>query len=203
MGNRYLDEFFELKCSGDVLNVVGQMNKGEKEITEAMALIQKMRHPALHGPRPMTWIDLCSGNGLVAVLAAHLFPWCRVIATDIRARDRTAFLRQGDVRGFEYREMDIHDYLPEPGYIIMTASHPCTELAVRAVKMARLYADAYAIMPCCIGDTSRFRFSHLVREKLSRYEQWCLGLWSLAGLDAELSHDRNVLSPANCIIYKH
>lgn len=101
----YLDQFLSLKCAGDVLNVIAPIQKAQKEISESMAIIHRLRSIALKNPMKSILLDICAGNALTSVIAAHLLPFKKVIAIDIKKRIR----RWDSVRRFVYWQTDIND----------------------------------------------------------------------------------------------
>src|SRR3972149_11311889 len=85
----YLKEFLNLKCAGDVLNVVSPLGrKPAKEITETMAVITRIRATIFENPGLYSIYDLCAGNALTSVLSAHLLPLDAIVAVDKRTRNR-------------------------------------------------------------------------------------------------------------------
>lgn len=195
---RYVEEFMSLKCAGDVLNAVHPIgNKIEKEITEAMAIIKNLRGFILSSPGPHRVVDLCSGNALVPVLAAFLFPNTITIAIDKKYRDRKWHL----VKNFTYLETDIYenyvyDFIDEN--TIITAVHPCQNLAKRVISIYKnSKAKGLILMPCCEGNLTK-KYPQYIQEKLSSYDLWAWELAEEAG--GNIHADKHCLSPKNLII---
>ena len=220
----YLNWFFGLRCAGDVLNAVSPIGKQPaKEITEAVAVVRAVRRlllagagqgagtkAAFEGMRGWELIDLCSGNALVPVLAAHLFPLKWSWATDKRARKRPW---QG-VKRFTYHTaaLDVSRYdftlsgaMPTYGErFVVTAVHPCGQLAYHVVR--HFLADALCrhlvLMPCCAdGEHHSYGF---LDAKLDGYDRWCLALCDMLAdggcVNVRAERDAHVLSPLNVVI---
>jgi len=194
----YANQFFSLKCSGDVMNSVGYLgHKPIKEISETMGVMKYVRRTVLKNSKhPMVLYDLCAGNALTSVLAVHLFPFQKAIAVDKLPRDRN----WKRVERFEYHTADIFSLQPEffeEGSVIV-AVHACTNLARRVVELYNTSKAKYLIlMPCCHGRLSE-RYPELIIEKLGKYILWA---WDLAKqCNGHIVEDLNVLSPKNCIV---
>ena len=56
--SKYVSQFLSLKCVGDVLNNVLPINKPTKEITEAMAIVQRMKGVFLSNPMKYRLFDV-------------------------------------------------------------------------------------------------------------------------------------------------
>jgi len=195
--NTYLKEFLALRCAGDVLNATHPVSKAAKEITEAMAVVKRLKSWAIQHPMELILWDLCAGNALTGILAAYLLPFKRVIAVDRKRRKRQGYQ---NVRRWEYRECDVSEILPEiDSNSILVASHPCGQAAI---DICMLYAEtdarAMAILPCCVGKLQG-KFTALEHNRFSRYEQWCLGLARLVG--GNCKRDNHVASPANILVW--
>ncbi len=74
VSSRYVDEFLSLNCAPDVLGAVGPINNPSKEISEAMAVIRRLRPIVLkEGSVSLVgMLEFCAGNALTSVLACHL-----------------------------------------------------------------------------------------------------------------------------------
>lgn len=68
----YVSEFLSFKCAGDVLNIVNPVKRAEKEISESMAIINKLRPLVLADPMKYTLIDMCAGNALANLFNLNL-----------------------------------------------------------------------------------------------------------------------------------
>ena len=210
----YLSEFLSLKCVGDVWNVVNPLGtKAQKEITESMAMIHVLRSIVLRRPMELHLIDMCAGNALTSVLAAHLLPIALATAVDKRERKR----RWDAVKRFRYIVRDIKEFEHvdyrdntgkyNPHSIIVMAVHPC-KTAPDIVKyfIQSEAAEYLLMMPCCRGGVDRFvkRFTTLELEKFGRYEQWCLYLAELCreskGVKVQVYRDKKCISPCNIMI---
>lgn len=196
---RYLESFFRLRCAPDVLAATGPIFHGDKEITEAMAVIEAIRSKTLSAPMEYDLLDVCSGNALVPILAAHLLPVARATAVDIKKRSG----RYERVKRFTYVETSFQDHnVMAP--TILTAVHPCKELACDAAMYAtsRLKVKMAVIMPCCVGPIC---YSKVVANfaKLSKYERFALDIalyMEDMGWSVTCQRDTHVLSPANMVI---
>jgi hypothetical protein len=201
----YLSQFHNLKCSGDVLNVVNPLGKNSvKEITESMAIIKWLKGIVIKQPMKYILYDLCAGNALTGILAAHLLPVEDVYAVDKRDRNRDWSLCQR----FSYVNFDIDSNLVNSDLIyplqsIIVSVHPCTRLANRIVDiyLENSHVEHLIMMPCCEGQKNEVFLNTIplpIRNKLSRYELWC---WQLAEkVGGTFVIDNKVLSSKNGII---
>lgn len=196
--NRYLEEFLNYRCSGDILNVVNPLgHKASKEITEAVTMIKKLRLITLNYPMKYTVYDFCAGNALSSILSVHLLPVKNAIAVDKTLRDRKYF----KVKRFEYLEQDIYQFdestIPEDS--IVTAIHSCGDLAKRICDIYLNSKAKYLILiPCCNGTFDIHRYPPIVREKIGKYMLWSTEL--MHKVNGRISIDNYCLSPKNCII---
>ena len=192
----YVSQFLSMKCAGDVLNIVAPLGaKAAKEITESMAIIQALRPIALQHPMEYHLHDLCAGNALTSVLAVHLLPIKYAAAIDIKPRSRNWLA----VDRFTYYRSDIMEWT-SVGSNIIISSHPCRETAIKIVD---LYLNSPQVkhlimMPCCKGHLPANYFPRLIREKLTKYEQWSVWLAERAGGGIYL--DKKCISPCNAVI---
>jgi len=195
---KYIQDFFSLKCSGDVLNAVSPIgNRAEKEITEALAILKSLRGFILKSSTEYNILDLCSGNALVPVLSAFLFPISKATAIDKKYRDRKWYL----VKKFQYVELDIYDdriYEFVDSKTIITAVHPCKNLAKRTIEIyQKSEAEGLIIMPCCEGSLTQ-KYPQYIKDKLPSYDLWT---WELANLvEGNIHKDIHCLSPKNLVI---
>lgn len=74
--NRSLvDKFLSLRCAGDVLESLQPLNgETSRKITEAMALIDVVRPLILRHKGEYKLVEVCAGEPVTAVIAAHLLP---------------------------------------------------------------------------------------------------------------------------------
>jgi len=194
----YLDEFLSLKCSGDVLNIVSPIQNAQKEITESMAVLKKVRKISLKNPMNYILYDFCAGNALTSVLAAHLLPIKQVIAIDNRERSRDWY----KAKRFTYEFSDIYDYpvnrINKDSIIV--SIHPCSNLAERVIEIYNnSMAEFLILMPCCNGSI-RIGTPDLIREKIGKYLIWCWDLASRCIGRVNMVIDSKCLSPKNCIL---
>ena len=194
--NKYISEFFNLKSSGDVLNVVYPVLNMQKEITESMAVMRHIRKITLKEPMKYTLYDLCAGNALTSVIAVHLLPIKKAIAIDKKVRKRKWHL----AKRFSYINEDI--FSVHPTYFekdaILIGVHACTNLTDRIIELYQQSAAKYLIlMPCCVGKI-KINYPDIIKAKLGKYMIWC---WQLSNkCNGRFSIDEHVLSPKNIII---
>jgi hypothetical protein len=192
----YVSQFLSLKCAGDVLNIINPLgNHAEKEISESMGIIKYLRDITLKSPMKHTLYDLCAGNALTSVIAAHLLPIKNAVAIDKRCRNRD----WQKARNFSYQFEDIFNLDPamfEEDSIII-GIHACEKLAKQIIKLYRESKAKYLIlMPCCEGSLSgKYQ---LVCDRLGKAFTWCLELAIMA--DGRMIQDNRILSPKNIVI---
>lgn len=201
---RYVNEFLSLKCAPDVLATVGYLgNKPDKEITEAYAIIKKLKKIVLNEPNKYELIDLCSGNALVPIIAAHLLPINYSYAVDKKPRDRN----WSNTLRFQYILEDIYNFnigikrSPTPSFIL-TSVHCCKNLAERAIELYNRTEEVkhLILMPCCIGnlDTSLLRF---IKKEANDDLAWVTKLATQCKGDVHVSKDNFVMSPKRYVIH--
>ena len=196
----YVSEFLSLKCAGDVLNIANPVMRVEKEISESMAIIKRLRPLALSAPMKYTLVDMCAGNALTSLIAIHLLPFHQAIAVDKRPRSR----KWDKAKRFKYVTADIYDatgYLPVEGEFVIMSSHACGELSRRIIE---IYNDNpnckhLVMLPCCIG-RYRSTIPHVLSKKIGKYLLWCHDLWLSAHGHSTISSDDKCLSPCNVVI---
>ena len=197
----YERHFYDLRCSPDVLATVGFVANIQKEITESMGMIRKLKRFALARPNEYGLIDLCAGNALTSVLAIHLLPFKWAMAIDNKPRER----EWDRAKRFAYQVDDIMDphvldvLLPQLSPYVIVSVHACGQLAERAIE---LYQNTEAarhlvLMPCCEG-IGKNRVPLVIRKKIGHYLAWAWHLNDLAG--GKLYVDKNVTSPKRAII---
>jgi len=198
--NHYLNEFLSLQCAPDVLATVGYMGKkADKEITEAMAIIKRLRTITLREPNRYDLIDICSGNALVPVIAAHLLPIKNAIAMDKLPRQRNWHL----AKRFFYQETDVYTALwtalDTP--TILTAVHGCRDLAEEAVRIYnRIDAIRHLIlMPCCVGNLPG-AVLQFIKDAAGESVAWTTKLALQCEGRIRIGRDTGVLSPKNYVI---
>lgn len=201
----YTSEFLSMKCSGDVLNVVSPMARAEKEITESMAIIKKLRPIALSAPMKYTLIDLCAGNALTSVLAIHLLPFNNAVAVDKRPRSR----HWDNIKRFKYTQADIHTtpyygYAPNDSESVIISSHACGDLSRRIIEIYNDYplCKHLIMLPCCVGKI-KTTMPPVLSKRLGKYLLWCHELWLSAHGHSTISSDNKCLSPCNTVITAH
>ncbi len=203
--NRYLEEFFSLKCAGDVINAVTPLNRAMKEITEAMGVVRHLKPFFLHHPMQRGLLDIGAGNALASILAVHLLPVKNALSIDKKPRHRPGHCNVkrfacvwGDAFLSCWTESEHH---LEPGRTsVIVSVHPCSELATRVVDIY-LHSPQYiglVLMPCCNGKQGDKKIPTAFRSRISRYEAWAW--WLAERAKGDLFVDKNVLSPCNAIV---
>lgn len=202
----YVDRFFSLNCSGDVLNVLGKFSNPSKEITESMSIIKQMKDLTIKKPMEYTMLDLCAGNCLTSVLAAHLLPIKHAYAIDIREKGK----RFDGVNRFSYLKMDMKD----PSFIsnlskevdlnapiIITGVHACKDLALEIIHLHKTIPNSHLfLMPCCKGQINHAVLSipSGLQKRFTKYELWS---WYLANeAQGDFIIDKGITSPCNIIV---
>jgi hypothetical protein len=201
MSNRYVNEFVSLKCAPLVLETVGHLgNKPDKEISEAMGLIKRIKKFALKNPNKFQVVDLCSGNALVPVIAAHLLPITKSYAIDKLNRKR----QWNVTKNFEYHITDIYDNRMHKFFkvpTILTVVHSCKSLAEEAINIFNKYDQIkfLALMPCCQGSLNSSFLQFLKAESNSSIA-WTSKLVSQCNGSVNVYKDKYIISPRNHII---
>jgi hypothetical protein len=203
----HLEEFLSLRCAGDVLNAVGQVHCAEKEITEAMGVVTRIRKLVLAHPGEYTVVDLCAGNCLTSVLIAHLLPVKEVVAVDIRENKKLL-----PVNKLNYVQKNIYDAdlitainrggKETDSKIIIVSVHACGELANRVVRIFNeTRSDMLVLIPCCNGKIDNSRFKDFEIAVMTKYGAWTLQVAKkLQTDDVRIVKDENIISPRNFVI---
>ena len=198
--SRYVDDFLTIKSAPDILGTVGYLgNKPGKEISEAWAIIKRLRNETLNHAGDYQLVDLCSGNALVPVIAAHLLPVTHSFAVDKLERKRN----WSNARNFTYIQSDINDLLPslfnKP--TILTGVHCCSSAAAKVIKIFNSNENIkhMLLMTCCIGnlDSPILQF---IKGEANRDVAWVTKLALQCKGKVRISRDKYVLSPKNFII---
>jgi hypothetical protein len=195
---KYVKEFLQLNCAPDVLGAVGSTGNLMKEITESMAILKRLKPMLLQNKMKYGLIDLCAGNALTGIMAAHFLPIREVVAIDNRDSYRK---RVSQVKRFDYRHDDIYNIELAPNMVaplIVISVHPCGKLAAQVIKLAKMWgAERLIMMPCCNSEPGVDRYPFL---KMSHYDRWAVRLGDLLEKDYTIYRDTNCLSPKNVII---
>jgi hypothetical protein len=209
--NKYIKEFFSLNCHKDILDIIGNINNLDKEITEAMSIIHLTKRVALNKDIK-TLIDFCSGNALLPIISSFLFKFELNIATD--KNDYHINKEYHRIENFMYLLQDINEIFIRINPVslvdsfdnnqsIITAIHPCKNLARQVINVYNHTNAKYlCIMPCCIGDfKNKIKMPRFMLKRFSKYELWCLDLANeIENSKIKIIHDKNVISPRNIII---
>uniref|UniRef100_A0A6M3XG35 Putative methyltransferase n=1 Tax=viral metagenome TaxID=1070528 RepID=A0A6M3XG35_9ZZZZ len=197
---KYLGKFLSLDCCGDILNIVTPLSHAPKEITESMAIIERLRGEVLPDPMKYQILDLCAGNALTSLTSVFLLPVKQAVAVDKKKRNRDYH----KANRFRYVELDIFtdetfNFIDENTIII--SIHPCRGMAARVVEIYNNSpARSLYLMPCCIGNY-RIPAKQFLCKNLGKYQAWCYYLASLCNGSIEI--DANCISKANAVISAH
>lgn len=196
MSNQYLDQFFKLKCCGDVLNSVSTMSKATKEITESMAVIKYIKKIVLPEPMKYDVLDLCAGNALTSVLSVFMLPVRNAIAVDKHKRKG----HYEKVKRFCYHETDISKIGCMANDITISV-HPCQTADLVVEMWNNSNSKALVLIPCCNGNFEDVVARAWLREKMSQYDVWTYHLASkIKEGKVSVVRDPHILSPRNNVI---
>lgn len=198
---KYVSEFLSLRCATDIIGISYPVQRMPKEISEAMAMVRRVRSWALNDPNTYALVDLCSGNGLVPLLTAFTLPIKHNYAVDSKPRDR----EWDKVRKFSYIHGDIYsnhiqELIENAGdKVILTSCHACKNLASRVVELYQECKNVkkLVLMPCCVGKLP-FNVSDDMLKQMGRDNLWALYLNQMA--EGRLTKDDAAMSPKNRII---
>lgn len=200
ISNKYINNFYRLNCSEDILNICYPINNREKEITEAYGIYRILKSLVLKNQDiKYRIVDLCAGNALSSIMAAFMLPISTCHAVDIKKRERD----WDRIKKFYYCELDIYSdfiYSLINENTIIISTHPCSKLALRVIDIfKKSKAKHLLLMPCCTGEISYSdNPSKFLYKALGKYKYWCYSLASL--VNGKLKEDINIISPKNIII---
>jgi len=203
----YLNEFKALKCANDILTVLSPIPKMEKEISEAMTILNALiRTVGSLGIELHNIYDLCAGNGLAGVLITHMYKRANVTAVDIHKRVR----EWEKIDRFQYLEADIAilKHRDVSGGILIS-SHPCANAKYLVQMFRQLNPKALIMIPCCSGKV-KYDIPQAVQDKLGDYASWCFSLYQESKIFAEteslekiklcMYYAKKCVSPRNIVI---
>lgn len=195
----HYDNFLKLRCAQDVLDAVRPLNKEVKEVSEAMAATNCLRWTTMHPSRMFNLLDLCAGNAVGSVLAAHRFVFSSVTAIDkkpVRMAQKTSRVQRFNYVKMDIFSNDIYSYISSR--TILIAIHACSDKAKRITEIWNKSDARFLVMiPCCVGKWSMSTKPFLLK-KLGPYLSWCL---HLAGeVNGSLTVDEKMVTPCNGII---
>jgi len=204
----YLNSFFNLRSSAQILQVYERISCGAKEISEGMAMRERVREIVLQEPMEYTLLDLCSGNGLIPIIAIFTLPLKEAIASDKKPHEHNYFL----VRNFKYLKLDLYDdktvretlqKIRDP--IILTSMHPCKALAQKVIEIYQNFTKIRHVIlcPCCPGHYTNPKIVEEKEEKFNQnhYDRWALTLnHKLQGI---MERDTKMISPRNIFLQKN
>ena len=199
---KYLNKFLSLDCCGDILNIVTPISHAPKEITESMAIIERLRGEVLPDPMKYQILDLCAGNALTSLTSVFLLPVKQAVAVDKKKRNRDYH----KANRFRYVELDIFtdeifNFIDENTIIISV--HPCRGMAARVVEIYNNSpARSMYLMPCCIGKY-RIPAKQFLCENMGKYQAWCYYLASLCNGSIDIEIDANCISERNAVLSAH
>ena len=197
-----INYFLELKCAGDVLNSVYPFLNPEKEITESMAIVKKLKKVLINNPNKYFIFDFCAGNCLTSSIIAHMFKVKHVYAIDKKENKKASLSK---IKNFTYHTIDfvnqkntMIDIIKRSSPSIIVGVHACSELSQEIVDIyKKSNSDHLFLMPCCEG-TYVYKYPEFIKNKLNRYEIWCLDLCNLS--DGKASVDKQCRSNKNIVI---
>ena len=167
----HLSRFLNLRCSGDILNVVNPINNPEKEISESWSILRKIKPLTLSDKMQYNILDLCAGNALTSIISIFVLPVKSALAMDIKVRKRHYELAQR----FDYQEQDIHEcevYNFIDRNTIIVSSHPCKH-ALRIIEIFNnSLAKALCLIPCCNGEFDDLPGIGFLKEKLNQIQKF-------------------------------
>ena len=169
-----------------------------------MAIVRRLRPIVLKEPNKYGLVDLCAGNALASVIAAHLLPIKWAIAFDKKLREGRHYEL---VKRFKYRKADIFQpvdtwlrCLPPDPFIVISI-HPCKHLAERCIYVYNetKAAKMLFLMPCCNGKL-KDKYPRVLIDACKPYLLWAYDLTTWTDGRVSLIRDKNVMSPKNIII---
>lgn len=173
MSTRYTDEFFKLKAAPDILAATKAITNGTKKITEAMSIIHAIRRITLSDKMNYSLVDMCSGNALVPIIAAHLLPVRFCVSVDKKS-PKPSWTRVKRLHPFgnvdimteeNMLDLDINQHLGGEK-TILTSVHPCGKLAEQVINifLRRPQYRYLYMMPCCSSKINHRRKNNLLDE---------------------------------------
>jgi hypothetical protein len=209
--NKYINEFFDLTCYPDILDILNPISGRKKEITESMAVIRQIRTIVLKNPnKNYILYDLCAGNALTSTLASFLFKNIESFAVDKRVRDRD----WSQIERFNYLKSNIKkdnwvsliglqrsQHIHIPCGVIIIGVHCCGELAKEIINIYNVsLSNHLIIMPCCTGGKYKYSIPQAIQQKIGNYLTWSMYLLDLVEGQKRLIVDDSILSPKNALI---
>ena len=195
--NKYLNEFFSLRCAPDILAAAPVLkHKASKEIAENMAARRRVKKIALKEPMKYAVVDLCSGNALLPLMTTFTLPLRWSYGFDLRPQNIRATPQRFSQFKADIFSDDI-SFTFEDGPVILTAIHPCKSLAQRVIEIYHQHDSVQHLimMPCCVGTNP---LPPGIQQMHSKYEAWCLHLALSA--QGDLFFDKFAITPANGIL---
>ena len=190
MRESYIAKFLRLRCAGDVLESIQPINRPrfDDEISEAMALVGAIRGKILKEPNRWKIVDICAGNVLTGVIAAHLLPVECVTLHKWRVKPDGELLAK--VRGLKVKTDADWSSIFDNNTIVVSAS-PNYDIAVEIANRCAVNNVPLAMTPAnskvAGGDKAEKRSVH------SRYEYLLNSIVDQA-LDAKFKMDTRIVS---------
>jgi hypothetical protein len=99
-----VDKFLSLRCATDVLECVLPLKRPERDISEAMVLLDAIRPVVLKNPGQYKVVDVHADSPIVGVLIAHLLPVELVSSYNWREKQKRDFSK---IHHFAARDDDM------------------------------------------------------------------------------------------------
>ena len=208
--NKYINEFFDLTCYPDILDILNPISGRKKEITESMAVIKQIKKIVLKKPdKTFILYDFCAGNALTSTLACFLFKNVVAFPIDkaVRKRDwhkidRLEYI-QSDIKKENWNSLIHYSLLRQPLFteVIIIGVHSCGELAKEIINIYNVSdSDHLIMMPCCTSGKFKFSVPQAIQQKIGGYLTWCMYLLDLVKGKKRLIIDESIISPKNALI---
>ncbi len=150
---KYVDQFLKWNCFPDIADAIHNFGSSPaKEITEAMAIRNRIVDIALKDKMKYYVLDLCAGTGLVGVFSIFTLPIKGAISIDKFKRKNNDYSK---IKRYIFDENNIYKNFKfgKCDKIILTSVHPCKNLAKRVIEIYNTYDQIkhLILMPCCGG----------------------------------------------------
>ncbi len=206
----YLNEFLNLNCSSDILDVVRPIASGsEKEISETMSIISILRDIVIKEKYKYTILELCAGNSLPSITSSFLLPIKKSIAIDkkVPKRDYSKVLNYEYIEENIYNDNEFINLIKNEKDLILISCHPCNKLSIKTINIYNNNENIkyLILMPCCEGKIKEWSSGQLnyLKNKIGSYSTWVFYLSTLIKYNTSIKIDSNCLSPKNHIIFSY
>ena len=194
--NQYVEHFLKLNCAGDVLNSVSPMKRPEQHITEAMAILKRLRPIVLAEPNKFKIVEVTSGNGLASVVALHLFPIVSATIFSTKAPNRLIERVKNLTyynRRFKY-DTD-KDLVDKNTIIIMSGCILSQDAEIVDAYLENESSGQFIAIP----ENGHFvEEDHLINKCMGKYAATCMHIRNILG--GKMTQDRYILGPRNIVI---